>query len=100
MNALSIRLPDDLDVALSREAQLEAKSRSEVARKAITEYLQRLEKARFMAKLTAEAKLAYGDAKIFEESLAIAEGTVDSGLDAIIEAERKAGIDPGEKWWR
>jgi len=100
MSALSIRLPDDLDVALSREAELEAKSRSELARKAIAEYLQRLEKDRFMAKLTAEAKLAYADPKIFQESLEIAEVTVDSGLDAIIEAERKEGIDPGEKWWR
>jgi len=100
MSALSLRLPDDLDDALSREAELEAKSRSEVARKAIAEYLQQLEKARFMAELVAEAKVAYADAAVRQQALDTAEAAVDDGLDAIIEAERQAGIAPDERWWR
>jgi metal-responsive CopG/Arc/MetJ family transcriptional regulator len=100
MSALSIRLPDELDADLSNAAQLEGKSRSEVARDAIAEYLARRAKERFMAALAGEMRMAYADAEVRREALDMANAAVGDGLDAIIEAERRAGIDPAEKWWR
>jgi len=100
MGALSLRLPDNIDAALTREAKLEERPRSEVVRLAIVEYLQRVEKERFMAQLAGEARLAYADPTIRQDALEIAEAGVDDGLDAIIAAEQQAGIDPDDKWWR
>lgn len=100
MRALSLRLPDDFDPRLEEEARLAGKTRSQIARQAITEFLERREKERFMAELVDEARRAYADPAIREEALEIANDTVDDGLDQVIADERAAGIDPGEKWWR
>jgi len=100
MSAISLRLPDDFDSRLEEEARLEGKTRSEIARQAIAEFLERREKERFMAELVEEARRAYADPAIRMEALEIANDTVDDGLDQVIADERAAGIDPGEKWWR
>lgn len=100
MSALSLRLPDDFDTRLEEEARLEGKTRSEIARQAIAEFLERREKERFMAEMVEEARRAYADPAIRKEALEIANDTVDDGLDQVIADERAAGIDPGEKWWR
>ena len=100
MTALSLRLPDDLDALLGNEARLEGKSRSEVARQAIAEFLVRREKERFMAEMVHEVNQAYADPAIRAEALELAEAGVDDGLDALIAEERAAGIDPDAKWWR
>ncbi len=100
MTAISLRLPDDIEANLKAEAQLEGKTQSEIARQAITEYLARREKERFMAEMVAEMRSAYANPNIRREALEIAEDLVDDGLDAIIADERAAGIDPDEKWWR
>lgn len=100
MSAISLRLPDDFDARLEEEARLEGKTRSEIARQAIAEFLERREKERFMAELVEEARRAYADPAIRREALEIANDTVDDGLDQVIADERAAGIDPGEKWWR
>jgi predicted DNA-binding protein len=100
MTAISLRLPDDLEANLKAEAQLEGKTQSEIARLAITEYLARREKERFMAEMVAEMRTAYSNPDIRREALEIAEDLAEDGLDAIIAAERAAGIDPDEKWWR
>lgn len=100
MTAISLRLPDDIEANLKAEAQLEGKTQSEIARQAITEYLARREKERFMAEMVSEMRTAYANPDIRREALEIAEDLVDDGLDAIIAAERTAGIDPDEKWWR
>lgn len=100
MGALSLRLPDDFDTRLEDEARLEGKTRSEIARQAIAEFLERREKERFMAELVEEVRRAYADPAIRREALEIANDTVDDGLDQVIADERAAGIDPGEKWWR
>ena len=55
MPALSLRLPEDLDHRLEDEARLERLPRSEVVRIAITDYLARRERERFMAELVAAA---------------------------------------------
>lgn len=79
---------------------MEGRPRSEIARAAIVEYLERREKERFMAEMVEEARRAYADPAIRKEALEIANDTVDDGLDQVIADERAVGIDPGEKWWR
>ncbi len=102
MAAISIRLPEELEARLSHESDLEGKPRSEVAREAIAEYLARREKERFMAQLAAAAKALAANPAAVAESLEIANDfdSIDEGLDAIIESERAAGIDPNQKWWK
>lgn len=100
MAAISLRLSDDIEARLAEEARIEERPRSEVVRAAIVEFLDRRERERFMAEMVAEMRAGYADAARREEALDIAESAVDDGLDAIIEAERAAGIDPAEKWWR
>ncbi|MCQ8129551.1 ribbon-helix-helix protein, CopG family [Methylomonas rivi] len=101
MPAISLRLPNDVEANLKAEAQLEGKSQSEIARLAITEYLARRERERFMAEMVAEVRTAYADPEIRREALAIAEefDAADDALDRLIAEERAAGIDPDEKWW-
>lgn len=100
MAALSLRLTDDIDERLAREAQAEQTSRSEVARTAILDYLDRRECERFMADMVEEMRQAYSDPQVRREALDLAEDKVDEGLDSILAEERAAGIDPAEQWWR
>lgn len=100
MSALSLRLPDDFDTRLEEEARLEGKTRSEIARQAIAEFLERREKERFMAEMVAAARALAEDPEARRESLEIANEFPDDDLDAIIASEVAAGIDPNEKWWR
>jgi len=101
MPAISLRLPDDVEANLKAEAQLEGKSQSEIARLAITEYLARRERERFMAEMVAAARALANDPQARAEALQIAADfdAVDDGLDLIIADERAAGINPDEKWW-
>jgi len=100
MTAISLRLPDEIEERLTQEAGLEGRPRSEIARAAIVEYLERREKERFMAALVAAAQAMADDPGARREALEIANELTDDGLDAIIAAEIAAGIDPDEKWWR
>ncbi len=100
MTAISLRLPDEIETRLTQEARIEGCPRSEVARTAIVEYLERREKERFMAEMVEEVRRAYADPALRREALAIAEDGVGDTLDAIIAEEVAAGIDPDEKWWQ
>lgn len=100
MATFSIRLPDELEQHLDEEARRADRKRADVVREAITEYLARKERERFMAELVEEVDRAYADPEIHRDALTIAEEAADDGLDAIIVEERAAGIDPDEKWWR
>jgi len=100
MGALSLRLPDKLDDALSREAELETKPRSEVVRQALAEYLQRMEKERFMANVVDAAAALANDTVAQQESFEIAEATVADGMDTVIASEDKNDIHQGEAWWK
>lgn len=100
MTAISLRLPDEIETRLTEEARIEGCPRSEVARAAIVEYLERREKERFMAEMVAAAQALAADPAARRESLEIANDLPDDGLDAIIASEIAAGIDPDEKWWR
>ncbi|MCQ8182233.1 ribbon-helix-helix protein, CopG family [Methylomonas sp. SURF-1] len=101
MPAISLRLPDDVEANLKAEAQLAGKSQSEIARLAITEYLARRERERFMAEMVEAARALANDPQARAEALQIAADfdAVDDGLDRLIAEERAAGIDPDEKWW-
>lgn len=100
MGAISLRLPEPVEARLSAEAESAGKSRSEVAREAIVEYLERRERERLMAELADELRQGYSDPELRREALDLAEAEADDGIEAIIEAERAAGIDPDERWWR
>lgn len=100
VTALSLRLSEEYDARLSEEARLAGKTRSEIARQAIAEFLERRERERFMAELVQEARRAYADPTLRREAMEIARDAAHDGLDRILAEERAAGIDPDEKWWR
>ena len=105
MPALSLRLPEDLDHRLDEEAHLEGVPRSEVARKAISEFLARREKERFMAELVAEARAGYAHEAVRREALEVAEESIVTGNEALDLAEgRNAGQsspeEESERWWK
>jgi metal-responsive CopG/Arc/MetJ family transcriptional regulator len=100
MTAISLRLPDEIESRLTEEARIEGCPRSEVARAAIVEYLERREKERFMAEMVSAAQALAADPVARRESLEIANEFPDDDLDTIIASEVAAGIDPDEKWWR
>lgn len=92
MSTISLRIPDDLDEKLNREALRENRSRSELLREAVIDYLERKEKERFVADFVAEARTGYGDPDIAREARAIA--------DDFLEPENQALDDTSDKWWR
>jgi predicted transcriptional regulator len=105
MPALSLRLPADLDHRLEDEARLERLPRSEVVRIAITDYLARRERERFMAELVAEAQTAYVDESIRRTALEMAEEGMATGNEALDSAEGRKPGEPwpeesGGKWWK
>jgi len=100
MGALSLRLPDDLDHALTSEAEMENKPRSAVVRIALVEYLQRMEKERFMQSMVAAASALAKDSTAIRESLEIVEATVGDTQKAIQVMEGASCGDDAEKWWK
>lgn len=81
MSLISIRLPDDLATRLAREARRSQRSRSEVAREAIVDYLARQERERFLDAI-ARAARAPG-----ENSVAIAEKALPLDNEALEKTE-------------
>ena len=57
---------------LDEEARREGVARSEVARAAIAEFLERKARERYVAAFVAEAKAAYADPDVRKEALAMA----------------------------
>ena len=83
MSLVSIRLPDDIEARLAREAERTQRPKSEIARDAIIDYLQRAERDRFLADIARAARsrddgdvLASAEEALAldNEALAIAEG--------------------------
>jgi len=58
MTATSLCLPDTIEANLKAEALFVGKTPSEIAKLAITEYLTRREKERFMTQMVAEIQTA------------------------------------------
>ena len=82
MGVLSLRLDDELDAQLSREAQRENRSRSELAREALGAFLRERERQRFIDEV-ARAARALDPA----ESRAVAEEALPSGNEALLASE-------------
>ena len=61
MSLVSIRLPDDVEARLSHEAERAQRPKSEIARDAIVDYLQRVERERFLAEIARAARARGGD---------------------------------------
>jgi predicted transcriptional regulator len=89
MSVISLRLPDDLEERLAREAELANTARSEIARRAVAEYLDRQERERVMAAFVAEARAAYADPSVRREALAVASEFALADSEALDLAEGK-----------
>ncbi len=84
MATLNLRLDDDLDRRLAREAELAEETRSEVARQAIEQFLSDRQRQRFLSEI-ARAARERGAA----EGLALAEEALDIDNEALALAEGK-----------
>jgi metal-responsive CopG/Arc/MetJ family transcriptional regulator len=89
MAGLSLRLPEELESKLDEEARREGVGRSEVARTAIAEFLERKERERNMAAFVAEAKAAYADPQIRAQALVLAEEALPLDNEALRVAETR-----------
>jgi predicted transcriptional regulator len=103
MSALSLRIPDELEVRLDTEARRAGVPRSEIARTALEDFLARRERERFLAAFVAEARATYGDAVTRDEMLALADEALphDNAALEIAEAgqsrRRKTGRNARRK---
>ncbi|MEX0732457.1 MAG: ribbon-helix-helix protein, CopG family [Aquisalimonadaceae bacterium] len=100
MSTLSIRFPEDLERKLAEEARLAHKGRSEMVREAVQEYVQRREHERFMQEMVTEMQDWLGNEAARQDSRELTEDMADDDLDALLKAERAAGIDPDKRWWK
>jgi len=89
MTGFSLRLPDELESRLDAEARREGIARSEIARTAIAEFLDRKERQRYLAAFVAEARAAYADPEIRKEALALAEEAVALDNEGLRVAESR-----------
>lgn len=101
MGAISLRLEDDLERRLAAEAHVEGKTRSEVIRTALSEYLGRRERERFMAKMVGEMREAYGDPARRREAIELGEELValSAKPSAATEGPDGDAQESGERWW-
>lgn len=101
MSNLSVRLPDEVESGLEREAEISGKNRSDLVRDAIGEYLTRRDRDRFMDEMVRAAKALYSNPDAVKEAREIQADfdAVDNSIEMIEAEERAAGIDPNEKWW-
>jgi predicted transcriptional regulator len=89
MAGLSLRLPEELESRLDEEARREGVGRSEVARTAIAEFLDRKARERYIAAFVAEAQAAYADAGIREEARALAKEALPLDNEGLRVAETR-----------
>jgi predicted transcriptional regulator len=82
MPLVSIRLPDDVEARLAREAARLELPKSELARDAIVDYLERIERERFLGEI-ARAARARGD----DEALAAASEALATDNEALAMGE-------------
>jgi len=87
MSNVSIRLPDDVERRLAEEAQRTRRGKSEIARVAIINYLDRQERERFLADIARAARARGG-----EEVLTLAEEALPLDNEAFQVAEGSAPV--------
>ena len=103
MSTLNIRLTDQIDQQLSHEAQLENRTRSDVARDALAWYLAETEKRRFMNQLLDEARTSYSQAAIRDAALQMAEESLPLDNEVLATAEQQPTakrLRSSKKWWK
>lgn len=100
MSTLNVRLPEELEQQLAREAERAHKPRSELARDAIRRYLTELERERFLEELTRSARVIANEAELRQEAVAIAEEF--RPLESDPDNQENAGGSGEQKasWWR
>ena len=96
MGTLNVRLTRELEEWLAREAREADQPRSELARQAIREYLERMEQERFMEDLGRAARTIAADPELRQEATAMTEEFEPP------EEENAGGTEQGteEPWWR
>lgn len=99
MKTLSIRLPDEMEDRLEREAQLTGRPRSEVARDALSRFLEQSERDRFMDELVEEARKLHRDESARQEMIEIAEEFLPLENEALEIAEGGETSPDEERWW-
>lgn len=103
MSTLNIRLTDQLDQQLSHEAQLENRTRSDVARDALAWYLAEIEKKRFMNQLLDEARTSYSQAVIHDAAIQMAEESLPLDNEVLAATEQPLPakrLRSAKKWWK
>lgn len=95
MPGFSLRLPEDLESRLDEEARREGVARSEVARTAIAEFLERRERQRYLSAFVSEARAAYADPRIRKEALALAEEALPLDNEGLRIAESRTPYRAG-----
>ena len=89
MTALSLRIPEELEARLDKEARRAGVPRSEIARTALEDFLARRERERFLAAFVAEARATYGDPTTRAEMLALADEALPLDNEALQIAETR-----------
>lgn len=100
MGNISVRLPEEVEAVLEHEANLSHRTRSELVREAITEYVARRERQRFLDEVATAASALALDSDACGEALAIAEGPLDDGLERDEDGRGDDLDGSAERWWR
>ncbi|MEE4640002.1 MAG: ribbon-helix-helix protein, CopG family [Wenzhouxiangella sp.] len=99
MSNISVRLPPDVEKGLEDEIRLSARSRSDLVREAVSEYLARRQKERIIEDMRQAARMLYSHSREKDDGIATAEQGVSDWLESIEREEQASGINPDEKWW-
>ncbi|HKL77835.1 MAG TPA: ribbon-helix-helix protein, CopG family [Gammaproteobacteria bacterium] len=100
MSTLNVRLPEDLENLLAREAELAHKPRSELAREAIRTYLEQLERERHLSQFLAEAREVYSDEGLRQDAREVAEDLGPFEAEPPDEPGDSQDEASGNDWWR
>jgi predicted transcriptional regulator len=91
---LTLRLSPALEARLNREAERRGATKSTLARQAIVEFLQRLERKAELEGMAAEARAYYGDPVHRAEAQEWVDADLGEGPDD------DPVSDPANPWWR
>jgi predicted transcriptional regulator len=91
MGTLNLRLDDELERRLAQETELAEETRSELARKAIMEFIERRQRQRFLDQIARAARERGAD-----EAVAVAEEALLTDNEALAVAER-SGAKPAAR---
>jgi len=95
MSVITIRLDEELENLLNQEIQLADKSRSDLVREALEQYLAYRNQERLRQSIVLEMKNLPADVR--QEGLAVAEDFLPYGDEA---ASGQASQEKGSPWWK